>query len=513
MVDHCSGQRSSILRGFKRISVFSVVGVLISALNGCGVDSFLGSPSGTKPETKKEKPETDDTKSQDQLLALAGQSVGQDVSQSAYQQCSQILAGGVFNSRKVSDDETAEARYRRYLCSSSDLELEDYLYQYMTDDSNSSANNSSSGGLGIKAVVESVPVEFSANSGNQSGSSQARKYSREDAKAHAKRFRSMFCSEEDQSSRVDKTYDMMELIADKNIIDAWKECITKKQGGFFCHAQESHDDIQLNLGWDPSDLARTVLPSVELEWITTSNLIKLSDNLPPKLGTGSGIPVLFRRQDEDKPSSLQVVARDSSGKVNFSCSRSIPPKRKGSVIEHPKCGVELYREGVVALVKGRGQQCGVERYAEARSRHCGVERYAVGSDLDCPGSIKRITYRMNHQSTCGGKLKPIHFACKNTGDSRLGGEYKWTSSCSGGVHGPLVGTRQHITFMCTTPGIPASCRDERFGVETYNSCRHPDHGVDLYAECPHRDFGEIKERRPEFGVEQYKSCFVYFDER
>lgn len=507
---HKHGARSGYLPACMRfIATLLVVGLPAVALHGCGAENLFKLAGGSS----KDKVQKESSREQEQLLALAGQSVGQDVSQTAYQQCSQILANGVFNTRKISNDEQAEARYRRYLCSSVDSDLENHLYQYMTDDSSASANRNSSGGVGIKAIVDSLPVEFSANSANQSGNSQARKYTREDAKKHAQRFRSMFCSEEDQSSRVDKTYDMMELIADNNIVDAWRDCITQKQGGFFCHAEEAHDDIQLNLGWDPSDLARTVLPSVDLEWLTTSNLVQLSQNLPGQLGTGSGIPVMFRREDDDKPSSLQVVARDPSGKVNFSCSRSIPPKRKGSVIEHPKCGVELYNEGVVSVANGRGKQCGVEKYAEARSPKCGVELYAQGSDLNCPGSLPAKAYRRAQQSTCGGSLKPVHFTCTNPGDIKVSGDYRWTSSCSGGVNGPLVGTRKHVSFVCKTSGTPASCRDQRFGVETYKACRHPDHGVDLYAECPHRDFGEIKERRPEFGVERYRSCFVYFDER
>lgn len=460
------------------------------------------------------------------LLALTAQSVGSDASVQAYDHCSQILAKGVFNSRTVANQEVATAKQRRFLCSQSESSLSDFLYGYMSEKSNRSSNSAASANIGLDMVEESLPVGFKAGGSSQNGDSQAREYTKEDAKAHASNFRTMYCSAGDQSNHVEKTYDMMEQIADQNILSAWQSCITKNQGGFFCHAQESGDQILVTLKWDPSDLARTVLPTVSLNWQTTDNLELASRALPAQIGAGTGLPVTFKRKNEDKVSALQVVASDGAGRVNFTCSRSIPAIRKGSVIEHPRCGVALYQEGVVELKKGRGPQCGVEKYGEARTAACGVETWASGSDLECPGARPARTYRHSVETTCGGEVVDYMLKCREDSHKRVS-TYSTTSNwcskmelqkkCVGGVcvsaHVPVVRDRLTASFVCEQPGIPATCVAERFGVATYKQCRHESHGVELYGECPHKDFGEIKERRPAFGVERYNSCFVYFDER
>jgi len=493
------------------------------AVTGCG-DSLrdIGRHVGLEKRRQSEAPVRVD----ESLLALTAQSVSSDVSAKAYDHCSQVLGKGVFNTRKIENDEIATARQRRFMCSQTEESLADFLYGYMSEKGKRTSSSSASANIGIDMVEESIPVGLKAGGSSQNGNAQSREYSKEDARAHASNFKSMYCSDSDQSNRIEKTYDMMEQIADENIISAWQSCITKNQGGFFCHAQETKDQILVTMKWDPSDLARNVLPSVKLDWQTMDNLVSVSRALPTQLGAGTGLAVTFRRKDEDKASALQVIASDDTNKVNFACSRSIPAVRKGSMIEHPRCGVALYREGVVETVKGRGPQCGVERYSEARTAACGVETWSTGSDLNCPGSRPAQTYKQSVESNCGGKISEETLTCREGTHKRVSPYSVSTSLCSKmelqkkcvrgvcvSAHVPVVRDRETATFECEMPGIPASCAAERFGVDSYKLCRHESHGVEMYGQCSHKGFGEIKERLPKFGVERYNSCFVYFDER
>jgi hypothetical protein len=500
---------------------------IVAFVGGCGTSlQDIGRKIGIHGEKPSDHPEGDRGDINESLLALTAQSVSGDASAKAYEHCSQILSQGMFNTRKVGNDEVAIAKQRGFLCSHTEQSLSDFLYRYMADKSTRASNNSANAKFGMDLVEESLPVGFKFDASSQDRNSSSRDYTKEDAKSHASSFIAKYCSGSDQSSHVEKTYDMMEQIVDPGVVSAWQSCITKDQGGFFCHAEESDDQILVTLKWDPSDLARTVLPAVKLNWQTMDNLELASRDLPGHMGAGTGLPVTFRRKDETRPAALQVVAMDSGNNVNFACSRAIPAVRKGSRIEHKNCGVSLYNEGVIETRKGRGPQCGVELYKVARTAACGVEAWRKGSDMNCPGSTPPKRYYRNAESTCGGQIQESTLACIQPSHIRTGSmriEKSWCTkmelqkTCVAGVcasaHVPVVRNRETVSYACEEPGRPQTCEAERFGAGTYKSCRHASNGVELYAECNHKDFGEIRERRPQFGVEKYNSCFVYFDER
>jgi hypothetical protein len=503
---------------------FFLVGPALLALVACsGAAGDFARTIGLGPAKKFERQAPDPI--DPSLMALTAQSVTSDASNKAYDHCSQILAKGVFNSRHVEDDYQATAKQRRFLCSQSEESLEDLFFNYMSDKSNRASAASGKASAGLELVVDSLPVGFQVGGEGQSSGSSASEYTRETAKAHASNFKNQHCSESDESNEVEKTYDMLEQIADENIINAWRTCISKNQGGFFCHAEENDGHVLLNLKWEPSDLARSVLPVVKLNWLTTDNLELVSRELPGHLGAGSGTPVAFRRHDDERVSALQVAATDESGQVSFSCSRKIPAVRRGSMIEDRRCGVALYREGIVEVKKGRGPQCGIQLYNLARTPVCGVERYTRGPDMSCPGSTAAHQYRKEFETSCGGDIESYHTECTSPGDRLLDINTSSSTcmgkdtirSCVGGlckkIEVPALKSRRSGYALCEKPAVAGECELPKFGVADYSSCRHESHGVELYSECTHRDFGEIKERRSQFGVEKYNSCFVYFDER
>lgn len=494
------------------------------ALGGCGgAAGEFARTIGLAPAKKQPRQATDTV--DPSLLALTAQSVTSDASHKAYDHCSQILAKGVFNSRHVEDDYQASAKQRRFLCSQTEQSLEDLFFNYMSDKSNRASSASGKGSAGMDLVVDSLPVGFKVAGEGQSSGTSASEYTRETARAHASNFKSQHCSESDESNQVEKTYDLLEQIADENIVSAWRACISKNQGGFFCHAEENDGHVLLNLKWEPSDLAREVLPVVKLNWQTMDNLELVSRELPAQLGAGSGAPVAFRRRDDGRISALQVAATDASGQVSFACSRKVSAVRRGSMIEDRRCGVALYREGVVEVLKGRGPQCGVQLFNSARTPACGVERYSQGADMSCAGSQAAHQYKVEFETSCGGAIESYHTQCASPGDRQL--EVNASGSmcmsrekvrrCIGGIcreiEVPAMKTRHSGHALCEKPAMPGVCEMPQFGVAEYKSCRHESNGVELYSECTHKDFGEIKERRVQFGVEKYNSCFVYFDER
>ncbi|MEY4632094.1 MAG: hypothetical protein RIQ81_2214 [Pseudomonadota bacterium] len=503
------------------VTAVVTMGVLLAAC-GSSVGDFART-IGLSKERKQKHASPDPV--DPALMALTAQSVTSDASHQAYDHCSQILAKGVFNTRRVEDDYLATARQRRFLCAQTESALEEIFFDYMSDKSKRTSAASGKGKSGMDLVIDSLPVGFTIEGEGQSSGSQDKEYTRETAKAHASNFKAQHCSESDESNQVEKTYDLLEQIADENIVDAWKACISKNQGGFFCHAEDNDGHVLLNLKWEPSDLAREVLPVVQLNWQTTENLELASRSLPVQLGAGSGTPVAFRRVKEDQVSALQVSATDAQGQVSFSCSRKIPAVRKGSMIEDRRCGPALFREQVVEVKKGRGPQCGVQAFSEARSSVCGVERYRSGPDMSCPGSSAAHQYKKAFETTCGGSVETYHTACNSPADRQL--EVRSSTSpcvvtemvekCVLGicrrVEVPAVKTRHDGSVLCEMPAVPGVCELPALGVEAWKSCRHESHGIELYAECRHKDFGEIRERRPEFGVEKYNSCFIYFDER
>ena len=506
----CQSQKKGRL-----IRLWAAVMIIPLATLGCGGMTNLGRKIGIGGHKTPEINDGTPNLSREQLLLFAAQSVSGEASSEANAACSQILTNGIFNTNSVDKTDLAQAQDRRQMCSQSEQWLQDYIYSAMSDESDRSSASGSGTKFGFDLIEKSLPASRSVSADldhtNQNSSADRKKYTKEDAKHHAENFRAMYCSASDTSTASENTYAMKNRVVDQGIVKAWEACITKSQGGFFCHAEDTETHVLMQIKWVPTALAAPVLPRVRLTWQTLENLEVPGVALPATLGAGSGLSVALRRNNPDQPSALQVNASDGGNNVNFSCSRSVKPFRKGSVRLHTRCGVALYNEGTISLNKGRGPACGIEKYNEARTPSCGVESLKVGSDMNCAGSIVASSYFKSEESSCGGRIEDYHLACNDSSHVRIREPRRTSSSC---WNKPTLDwrTRDQVSFICSIPDRPGTCRAERFGVEAYNSCRHPNHGIAEYAECHHASFGDVKERRPEFGVERYNSCFVFNDE-
>lgn len=174
------------------------------------------------------------------------------------------------------------------------------------------------------------------------------------------------------------------------------------------------------------------------------------------------------------PEDLRLVAfelpqRMSIGSADFQC-KIRTHEECGYVyktLRSPACGVEAYNEqrdaicGVEEFNTAETEICGVETYKQSIGAVCGVERYKEGKGGPC-----------GYEDMCWALRK-----------SPGGGD----------------GCRS----------LPKTCRDPKFGIESYASCRHESFGVEKYKACSDPSHGPKTFkmcRSPKFGVASYKEC-------
>ena len=275
----------------------------------------------------------------------------------------------------------------------------------------------------------------------------------------AKQIRRVFCNNQSAESFSSRAVESFKSVASEVTLDKYNACVRARSYGLRCDATSKHDLVSAIIRWEPTELVRSYLPRVALDW---SGLVNLSarDSLPKVLGLGTGVSVALVKSNKNSDSVLGVTASDASGQFSFACnmvvSANSDQSSAGNIKRDPSCGVELFKEqaspecGVENYKIARSDACGVEIHKEQRSLACGVERYHARHDCDLCGQA-----------------------------------------------GPFGGCRQ--------------CEHPAFGVASYRSCRHVDHGAELYSECRHEQHGVAQYRscrRAEFGVERYKECLI-----
>jgi hypothetical protein len=275
----------------------------------------------------------------------------------------------------------------------------------------------------------------------------------------ARQIRHAFCNNQSAESFSTRAVESFKSVASEVTLDKYNACVRARSYGLRCDAVAKNDLVSALIRWEPTELVRSYLPRVALDW---SGLVNLSakDSLPKVIGIGSGISISLVKNNKNTESVLGVTASDASGQFSFACNMVVPLRSSDSSLRvlkrDPSCGVDLFREqvapecGVDSYRLARSEACGIELHKEQRSLACGIERYNARHDCDICGQA-----------------------------------------------GPFGGCRQ--------------CEHPMFGVAAYRSCRHVDHGAELYAECRHERHGVAQYRtcrRQEFGVERYKECLV-----
>lgn len=279
------------------------------------------------------------------------------------------------------------------------------------------------------------------------------------ARADAQQIRRLLCNNEHNETFATRAVESFKRVASSVTLEKYNACVRSRSYGLRCDVSPTKDYVSATIRWEPTELVRSFLPRVALDW---SSLVNLSSTqpLPKFLGIGSGLSVALVRNNKTTDSVFGVTAFDASGYFSFSCnaalSKSGSGERKIVLRRDASCGVELYKEQA-------DQLCGVERYNEHRSEACGVELH---KDIRSP-ACGIDSYNSRHDCAVCGQV------------------------------GIVGGCRQ--------------CEHPMFGIASYKSCRHVDHGVEIFASCQHPQHGVAHYklcRKPEFGVELYKECLV-----
>lgn len=282
-------------------------------------------------------------------------------------------------------------------------------------------------------------------------------------RADVSHIRHAYCEDRNHESYKSSAVQSFKSIASEVTIDKYNACVRAKSYGLRCDATAHADHVAARIRWEPTELVRSYLPRVALDWSGLVNL-KSANELPKTLGIGSGLSLSLTREKSSENSAVSLTAQDRSGNYNFTCQVAVPAEDKNRKLtrraRHLECGVELFKEmkdplcGVAVYKTARTEACGVELFADQRSPSCGVEHFLARHDCDLCGQV-----------------------------------------------GSIGGCRK--------------CEHPSFGISSYRSCRHVSHGVDVYKECRHIDHGAESYnscRRQEFGVEQYKECELPLEE-
>jgi hypothetical protein len=209
---------------------------------------------------------------------------------------------------------------------------------------------------------------------------------------------------------------------------------------------------------------------------------------------------------------------------------SIPAQSSGLVFgPHASCGVKLYKESRAAVCTSaanppiyktqNSRSCGTERWDAVRDPQCGVEHYNSVAAYPCP--VRNYVLRTDG-SVCGEDV------------TSSAGQV----ACPDGQRREIITIEPDGCYDCdkvpcshcrvkqykTNCYAPKTCRNPKFGIESYQTCEqpsfgvaqykacvnpsanigtevfktcaHPDHGVETYPTCRHQDFG----------IEEYNSC-------
>jgi hypothetical protein len=383
-----------------------------------------------------------------------------------YDQCTAILAGGVFNTKTYFGDYRAMSDFNEFMCSSAYNVQKKDIDKRICDDRATQSTTSWGSALNI--------IEFVTGSSNLDlHRSFRQKYCSADKTFNYSAWSAEHCQQTNvfkSSSSITHTFTKN---ADEKIINAWKDCViqNKKETDLICYGKEIGNKISFNVIWN-HDYADTL----KVDKFTISNL-NITGEAPNEIKRGEDLFTLQRVNSKDS-SLIQLVAietiRGQERKV--SCEYDIPPL---------PCQNPIFK-------KGRSEKCGVEKNLSGSGAVCGVLRYNKGRDEACGPEL----FKLKASAACGVDVKQIHQG--NGGCSACGGV---CSAMGGSPTGCSEGSHHSCSMPCA---IPRTCRHISHGVELFKECELEKFGPKEFKTCEHPSFGIIyKEcQLPEFGIER-----------
>jgi len=460
-----------------------------------------------------------------EIMYLAGSN--NDVN-GAYSHCRDILGQGIRNKNSETLTNAAKFALKKEYCAMDEGTMSQEIAKLIVNKQQSA--NSSSGGSSRNGSVGyglfSLGLEEDIL--KASNASQSSVEARSSAESIARSWQSSNCGNSSVDSNNSFAHTVLSSNIDPEIVEAWQACVAKNNNGFFCSTKENDDLVSITVKWMPNAVQKKLLPVLDLKLTAEHNLEALTEAIPLKLGSDSAKVVSFRKTNPDSISLVDFQGSDAGDQVSFACSIAIPKVVKAVFKEDPSCGVAFYNEsagaecgvarhnigsgsicGVNRFKAGRSKVCGVESYKTARTNSCGVEKYKAKVHPSCPGTRPGNKFEVNSRSPRSGADAP-GISCPS-GTRQLSSDSKEATHHLVGPRGEGPSTVYVVwrKLKCERPAVTPSCRKPEFGVELYKSCAHNNHGVAKFNSCRNQSFGVEAYntcRDPLFGVEAFNSC-------
>lgn len=226
------------------------------------------------------------------------ESAGFALAADPYSQCSDILAEGL----------VAEARIDL------DQELAGILLDWYC--MNRASGESSSGNGALSLEIEDV-LDIGISGGGASSELDLRAYCE---------------ATQDPFEASSFTFSAMSKVADSNIVNAWKECMTAENQGLLCMPQPgSPGTVRFEYAWD-SDYGPG---SLDLQWRLDNANISGSGGLPKVAYTGSEV-VYFTVNNDARPAHITlkgVGERVGAGPFMTHCDIQIPATSSNHILK------------------------------------------------------------------------------------------------------------------------------------------------------------------------------------
>ena len=492
-----------------------------------------GDPNKARPVQPQTDSKPKSGLSDEELRSIAGTTQNS----SGDSACRDVLMSGVYNHHREELTDKAVAAMRRDHCVENENEFAEKVRKYYGQKHSSSNASASSMNVGLEYMGE-LGLDFgTANSGSHADSSEL---TDEQARSVVSNWKSKFCSAESKYTNNEFVHLVLSDKIAPEVIDAWRACVTKVHNGLFCGVSNVGDLVSVEVKWEPNELQRRMLPTLNLKWDTVTNLEIVSTELPNKIGTGTGKSAGFRRNDYYEAGLIQLTGQDEAGLVNFKCSLPVPAGITREKKADASCGVENFNLkadpacGIAAFNERAAAPCPVSDYRSARSASCGVERYREGTGGACGTHDSRDEWQEaarlpRFETECDSLSAATNDRCRDIEirSQAKAEEETRTAEAAGELNRKCQETVAPNAFSagwslemdhkfwvrkahCKVTNSN-TCRHESFGVELYKECRHPDHGVETFQSCQNSAFGVAAYnqcRKSEFGVESFKTCLV-----
>lgn len=266
----------------------------------------------------------------------------------AYSECAQLLEHGIFENFDYSKAGSYLNEIAGKFCTYSAYTAEQKYRNMVSSLKDKRANGNFEGDLDVIGI-------FTVGIGAGGGTSKAENFSSDEFKSAFASWKQQSCGQYSNYTDSEFVYNTTSKIVNNSGIEAWRQCVTKKQAGIFCHVKENQNTLSVMVEYEKPYFEAP--NKLNLEWSTVYNLTTLSSNLPSYVGPsvgGTGVRASFKVSNTTQEAIVDINARSDA--LTLSCGVSIPVKRPDFQIprydnKDQKCErarLVAYKNGIVS---------------------------------------------------------------------------------------------------------------------------------------------------------------------